>query len=378
MLLDTTLREGEQSFGIYIDVETKKRIIATLARVGIEEMEIGYAGQEMLPELLDHARRTAPDMEHTVWCRCHEADIHRVAAQGVRRISIGVPVSRPHIETRLRSTPEALRERLAGVLRLARACGISYVSLGLEDCSRADPDAALEMARFGAEHGAARIRISDTVGILTPAATAQLIARFRAGLPDHVAIATHFHNDFGMATANAVTALEHGADSSDVSILGLGERAGIARLEEVAAVCTLHGAYGNRQPVSYDLAALRTLAQEIGALTGLHVARNSPIIGADIFSVESGLHADGLAKAPGLFEPFPPELVHGKRDIRLGRKTGASAVAHAAKEMGCPLPTERLAELVTRVREVSDRNNRTLTDDEFRSLCHDVSNAAGA
>lgn len=388
-LLDTTLREGEQSFGVYLDMDAKRHIIETLYAAGIEEMEPGYAGQEPLPLLLEHARRAAPHMACTVWCRCREEDIHAAAALGVTRISIGVPVSHAHIVTRLRTTEEALLARLETVLRLARTCGIGFVSLGLEDCSRAAPQTALRMALHGVAHGAARIRLSDTVGILTPLQTAELVRFFRRNLPAHVRLATHFHNDFGMATANAITALASGADSTDVSILGLGERAGIARLEEVAAARILAGgAHGmanthsthdtqeahSRSGASphYNLAALRALAHTVAGLTNMPVARNLPVIGADIFSVESGIHADGMHKSPELFEPYAPELVQGTRAIRLGRKSGAAAVAHAARSAGWSLSRHAVSELVARVRALSDRCNRALTDAEFRNLCHEV------
>lgn len=400
-LLDTTLREGEQSFGVYLDMDAKRHIIETLYAAGIEEMEPGYAGQETLPLLLEHARRAAPHMACTVWCRCREEDIHAAAALGVTRISIGVPVSHAHIVTRLRTTEEALLARLETVLRLARTCGIGFVSLGLEDCSRAAPQTALRMALHGVAHGAARIRLSDTVGILTPLQTAELVRFFRRNLPAHVRLATHFHNDFGMATANAITALASGADSTDVSILGLGERAGIARLEEVAAARVLaggahgmanthsthgtHGTYGTHYTYDtqeahrrsgasphYNLAALRTLAHTVAGLTNMPVARNLPVIGADIFSVESGIHADGMHKSPELFEPYAPELVQGTRAIRLGRKSGAAAVAHAARSAGWSLSRHAVSELVARVRALSDRCNRALTDAEFRTLCHEV------
>ncbi|GFM36100.1 LeuA family protein [Desulfovibrio psychrotolerans] len=382
-LLDTTLREGEQSFGVYLDMNAKRHIIKTLYAAGIEEMELGYAGQESLPQLLQHTRRAAPNMPCTVWCRCREEDIHAVAALGVTRISIGVPVSHAHIVTRLRTTEEALLARLESVLRLARTCGIGFVSLGLEDCSRAAPQTALRMALHGVTHGAARIRLSDTVGILTPMQTAELVRFFRRHLPAHVRLATHFHNDFGMATANAITALASGADSTDVSILGLGERAGIARLEEVAAARVLtgeaHNAAGTQGAHSrsdaspqYNLAALRTLAHTVAGLTSMPLARNLPVIGADIFSVESGIHADGMHKSPELFEPYAPELVQGSRSIRLGRKSGAAAVAHAARNAGWCLSRHAVNELVARVRALSDRCNRALTDAEFRNLCHQV------
>lgn len=373
MLLDTTLREGEQTFGVYMDMDTRRHIIRTLAEAGIEEMEIGYAGQEELPALFSHAREYAPEMLTTVWCRCHETDIHTAAAMGAGRISMGVPVSDAHITTRLRSTVPKLEHRLANALALARSCGIPFISIGLEDCSRANPETALRLALHGVAHGAARIRISDTVGMLTPGATARLVDFFRRNLPEHVQIATHFHNDFGMATANAITALEHGADSTDVSVLGLGERAGIARLEEVAAMGMLHekertgAAHG-----AYALDILRRLAHTVAGHINRPISPSRPIIGGDIFSAESGLHADGLRKAPALFEPFPPELVQGTRHIGLGRKTGTAAVVNAARDMGCELPAERLGELVERVRGVATRSHRPLTDDEFRTLCTEM------
>ncbi len=375
MLLDTTLREGEQAFGVYMDIAAKRYIVETLARAGIEELEIGYVGQECLPALLEHARRVAPHMAVSVWCRCREADVRAAAELGVRRINMGVPVSHAHITERLRTTEAALRDQLAAVISLARSRGISFISLGLEDCSRAEIDDAVRMAGFGVGLGAARIRLSDTVGLLTPVSTAQLVTRFRASLPRETRIGTHFHNDFGMATANAITALVYGADCADVSVLGIGERAGIARLEEVAAACLLRLA-GESHFRAYDLPLLRALAEDIAELAHVVIPRNRPILGQDIFAVESGLHTDGLQKQPSLFEPFDPALVDGRRLVGLGRKSGRAAVVGAARDAGFELEQEAADMLVKRVRDVADRLNRTLHDEEFRELCHECAGAS--
>jgi homocitrate synthase NifV len=173
----------------------------------------------------------------------------------------------------------------------------------------------------------------------------------------------HCHDDFGMATANAVSALGAGADMADVTVLGIGERTGVSRLEEVASFLAL------RRGVSgLDLLAIREACTLVARAAELPVPRNKPICGRDIFACESGLHAHGMLRDPALFEPFPPGAVgapEGARQVRLGAKTGRAAVAAAMDRMGLGGSGDAVGAATERVRRTAASLGRPLTDPEL-------------
>ncbi len=384
MLLDTTLREGEQSFGTYLSVKDRERILRGLAAVGVPEAEVGWAGREDLADMLTLAARVAPGLAAAAWCRCRPEDVRSAAACGARRVCIGVPVSDAHLAKRLGIGRPALLDLLATTLATARALGMEHVTVGMEDASRADRAFVSAVACHAAAHGAHRVRLSDTVGLFTPLEVADTVRGLRTALDAarhegtaprarRVSIGTHFHNDCGMATANALTALESGADSADVSVLGLGERAGVARLEELAAALVLRGR------ARLDLAPLRGLCAHVAHAASLSIPRHWPVAGRDIFAVESGLHAHGVRRDPGLFEPFPPDLVGGSRRVGVGRKSGVAAVAAALAELSILPQPHELPGIVEAVRELSGTLRRPLTPTELAhvaSLARDAGQGA--
>jgi len=378
MLIDSTLREGAQAFGVYFAPATKRRMAGILAASGVDEIECGWLGQDGLAEFVGWARATLPGLAQggpalSVWCPCREADVRQAAALGVDRLNIGAPSSAAHRQKRLGLSLAEMRERLEVVISAARAATIPYISVGLEDASRAALPEALALARTAVSAGAARIRLSDTVGVLTPLSTARLVETFVRELA--VPVAFHGHNDLGMATANAVTALECGASFVDVSALGLGERAGIAALEEVAAWLALRVAAVMQGPsaagLAYDVPALRELCRVAASAAHVPLARNKAVAGEDVFAAESGLHVHGLLRDPALFEPFAPEAVGATRRVGVGAKSGVTAIDAA---VGAALSRLRLPprcgcggekSLLGRVRELAGRLGRPLTDSEL-------------
>jgi len=298
----------------------------------------------------------------SLWCPCREQDVReaaRLAEAGlVQRLNIGAPCSTRHRQERLGLSRPEMAARVRSVVETARDSGIGYVSVGLEDISRADADEALDLAQIAEQAGAARVRLADTVGLLTPAATASLVRRFADALP--VPVALHAHNDLGMATANAVTALTHGAAFVDVSALGLGERAGIAALEQVAAWANLS------RKTAYDLRVLRALCLLAGQAGKMPVPRNRPVVGEDIFAAESGIHVHALLRDPALFEPFTPESVGASRRMGVGAKSGCAALAHTLRRLRQPAAPD--AGLMQRVRALAARLGRPLTDSEILTV----------
>ncbi|WP_316896645.1 pyruvate carboxyltransferase [Pseudodesulfovibrio indicus] len=361
MLIDTTLREGAQLFGAYFSMEARERIVTGLLSVGVDEIELGWVGQEGLAELVDRARARQSETALSVWSPCREADIRKAAGLGVDRINIGVPVSDLHIENRLGTDREGLLERLARTVLAAGLLGIRYVSVGLEDLSRADTDFALKAARLAQDVGASRVRLSDSLGLLTPLRTAELAAAFAGELS--IDLAVHCHDDFGMATANAVTALQSGVRYADASLLGIGERSGIAATEELAAYLTL-----KEESHAYHVENLRDLCHFVSQAAGVPIPRTKPILGKDIFACESGLHAHALSKSPALFEPYAPSRVGADRMVAVGGKSGRAAIRNALADHGLDLTEQGLSALVDEVRKLSWELERPLTGSELTKL----------
>ncbi|MCM0756371.1 pyruvate carboxyltransferase [Desulfovibrio aminophilus] len=364
MLIDTTLREGEQLYAAYFTWEEKAAILEGLAVLGVEEIEVGYAGQEGLRRLLRLARRAAPGARLSVWCPCRAQDALLALDCGADVVHMGLPASDRHRDSRLHLSRGGLLRRLESVLRELEDHGRATLSLGLEDVSSADPDYSLALAREARSMGVSRVRLADTLGSLAPEDMAGLMRRFRAELD--CAVAVHCHDDFGMATANAVTALLNGADQADASLLGIGERAGVAALEELAAWLGVRAPERLRR--AYDLSILPGLCSLVSRVVDVAVPRTKAVVGRDIFAVESGLHAHGVARDPSLFEPFSPEIVSARRVLALGKKSGRAAVRQGLSSLGLRLPDELLPWLVRLVRRESESLGRPLSDEEFAAL----------
>ena len=361
MLIDTTLREGAQMFGNYVPQPVRIEMASRIAAMGVEEIEVGWVGQEGLGGLVGALRAQGVTADLSVWSPCRTVDVYRAAGLGIDTINIGLPVSDLHIAERLRTDRFGLTAMLRETVGLAHSCGIRRISIGLEDVTRADQEFALSMARMAKSLGAARIRLADTLGVMTPDRIAELV-RFFAGNVD-LEIAIHCHNDFGMATANAITALAAGAHWADVSVLGIGERSGISALEEVAGHLRLVQGYE-----IYDMNAVRGLCDLVAEHARIPVARNRPMSGEDIFAAESGLHVDGILKNPELFEPYDPAQTGSSRILGIGSKAGRGAVRTMLRQIGFEKPLHSIGNLMDAIREKAARSGRPLGADELQTL----------
>lgn len=360
-MIDTTLREGAQMFGTYVPQAARLQIAKQIAAMGVEEIELGWIGQDGLAELVEYLRRQHVTCDLSVWSPCRPIDVYKAAGLGIDTINIGLPVSDLHIRERLRTDRAGLTAMLRETVGLAHSCGIRRISIGLEDVTRADQDFALSMARMAQSLGAVRIRLADTLGVMTPDRIRELVHFFADNVDMEIAI--HCHNDFGMATANAITALAAGATWADVSVLGIGERSGISALEEVAGHLRLVQGYD-----IYDMNVIRGLCDLVAEYARIPVARNRPVAGEDIFAAESGLHVDGILKNPSLFEPYDPAQTGANRVLALGSKAGRGAVKTMLGQMGLSAPLHTLGALVDKVRERASNSGRPLKRDEVKAL----------
>jgi homocitrate synthase NifV len=357
-LVDSTLREGSQAPAAYLTASQRRDLLTFLLCIGVEEIEVGHAvaeaayGPSDLAELLSLAADAAPRVRRAVWCRARHDDVLAAAALRPDVVSFALPVSDLHLTRRLGKDRDWALAEVGRLVDVARDAGVGYISIGLEDATRADPDFLIEVVDAADVAGADRLRIADTVGVASPVEVVHLVRRVKSWFRGEVGV--HLHDDFGMATAGAVAALQAGADWADVSLTGLGERAGIAHTEEVAAWLVA------RRDAHYDLLAARDAALRVTEWVGRVVPSHAPVIGAEAFACESGLHLAGLAADPAMYEPCPPELVGAERIWRLGHSSGRAAVAALAPGSALD-PTEAAA----RVRRAAIDRRRALQPNEW-------------
>ncbi len=361
MLIDTTLREGEQAYGVYFNPRVRAAIARRILALGVEEMELGWAGMEGLKELWDTARPLAGTTRLSLWARLKEEDVEQAARIRPGGLSLGVPASDLHIEKRLGLGRAGLADRMAKVVFLARERNIPYLSLGFEDATRADTRFLLDLARLAQDLGADRIRVADSLGVADPAGMARLVRKVKKAAPG-VSVAVHCHNDFGMATANSLASLDAGAEYADASVGGLGERAGIAALEELAAFLVF------RRSASYDLSGARALCHVTARAAGRPVPAGKAVSGDGIFACESGLHVVADQISPGIFEPYPPSALGAERVASVGMKSGRSAVFRAAGRLGLSVGEGQAGALTAAVRRASKDLGRPLTGRELAGL----------
>jgi len=359
-IIDTTLREGEQTPGVSFSLAEKKHIIDGLALIGLAEIEIGISSRLMpdLTTLFSHCRSKHPELTVSLWSRCRTEDIGYAATLQPDILSLSIPVSDLHLKNRLEKDRDWARRALSESITLARGLGLR-VSVGFEDATRADTAFLKEMAVLAERLGAERIRLADTVGISSPGRFSLLVREVQ-GVLTGCELAVHTHNDFGMATANAVAALEAGATWADATVLGLGERAGCARLEELVGYISL--LTEEKAMASHHL---RGLATYVAALIGMTINPARSLIGERIFTCETGLHLQGLQRDPTTYEPYPPERVGAERKLLFGAKSGRRAIIDRLSQLGHSLGEDRITSYIKAIRERSQAARSPLTDAEL-------------
>ena len=362
-IIDSTLREGEQAVGISFSLDRKVEIVRGLCEIGVEEIEIGIASRrnDSLSELIRRCRAVASGKKLAFWCRCVDEDIAVAACLRPDVLSLSIPVSDLHIKERLGRDRQWVLGRLRKSVVLALRRGIPFVSVGFEDATRAEARFLDEAAVVAVEAGAHRIRLADTVGIATPAEIGEMVGRLRQQTSG-AEIGVHMHNDFGMATANSIAAFAAGADWADCTVLGLGERAGNARLEELVGFLAL------RRGRSYDPRALVSLCRMVAQATGREVAPDHPIVGKRIFFCETGLHLHGLMRHPATYEPYDPEMVGAERTMLFGNKIGKAAVKEHLAGLGCTATGQVLEKTVQSLRQQSSRQGQPLEGEAISSF----------
>ena len=375
LILDTTLRDGEQSPGVTLTAEDKLAIARQLARLRVDIIEAGFPYSS--PGDFAAVKAIAEQVDGPIiagLARCFEDDVRACAtalAPARRaRIHVFIGTSPIHREGQLRMTQKEVYERSVAMVRLARSFqeDVEYSPM---DATRTEPEYLAEVVNGCVEAGATTINLPDTVGYATPDEWRQLIAWLYERVPSMkgVNLSVHCHNDLGLATANSLVSVLAGARQVETCVNGIGERAGNASLEEVAMALRLHPeVYG--VATGLDHSQLYRTSRMVSQLTGMLVQPNKAVVGANAFAHHSGIHQDGMLKDRRTFEIIEPGEVGAGSTLVLGKLSGRHALRERLAQLGYHLEGEDLNRAFARFKELADRK-REVTDRDLEAIVAD-------
>lgn len=362
-IVDTTLRDGEQTAGVVFANQEKIAIAEMLSDLGVDQLEVGIptmGGDEKAAIKEIVKRNLKPSI--MAWNRAVISDIEQSIDCGVDAVAVSISVSDIHIEHKLKTSREWVLEHMVKSVEFAKKNGL-YVSVNGEDASRADKDFLVQFISEAKKAGADRFRYCDTVGIMEPFKIRDDIKYLYD--KTNFDIEMHTHNDFGMATANAIAGIKGGASHVGVTVNGLGERAGNAALEEVLmALMLVYGYKGE----NIDTKMFKDVSEYVSRASGRELPKWKAIVGSNMFAHESGIHADGALKDPKNYEAFDPAIVGLERQILIGKHSGRAAIVNKFKEYNIDLTDEESKGILELVRATSVRLKRTLFDKEVVQL----------
>jgi isopropylmalate/citramalate/homocitrate synthase-like protein len=364
-ILDTTLRDGEQTPNVALSSEDKLKIAQALDELGVDIIEAGFAvNSEGEAEAIKKISGAGLKAEICSLCRASTADIDAALKCDVDSVHIFLATSKVHLEKKLKITQEEARDKAVVAVQYAKDHGL-ITEFSCEDGTRTGLDFLDVVHRAIQEVHVDRIDIPDTVGVMTPTAMTQFVAEIKKSVK--VPLAVHCHDDFGLSVANSLAGILGGAEEIHCTINGLGERAGNAALEEV--VMGLQAFYNVKTNINSRKMAF--VSRLVSQLTGIAVPPNKAIVGENAFSHESGIHVHGVLSECSTYEPMRPEIVGKERTFVVGKHSGVHAIQNKLKEYGLELNSDQIKEVVKRVKKWAE-SGKKLDDAELLAVAYDV------
>jgi len=369
---DETLREGEQTPTVFLTYVEKVKLAKMMDEMGVAIITVGFPG--FSEEEKNNVRRISNESFQqasiAASARIIRSDIDACLGCGIQEISIFTPFNRLNLRYRLKMTKEQVLEKTVDCIEYAKKHGV-IVNFVLEDASRTPLPEILQIFEAAVKAGADRLVIADTVGFLRPLSMHYLISRIREGLSQlinkEIPFSIHCHNDFGLATANTLAAIEEGVIYPQTCVAGFGERAGVAPLEEVVAALEIL----YNVDTGVDLKKLYRLSQLAEKSFALPIQFHKPIVGENVFSHESDKHIHGMLAHPLIYEPFPPKMVGRETMFYLGRQTGKHLVENRlalAEIKATPRQIDEIVRRIRRTQENLDKGTMQMTFYQIKKL----------
>ena len=365
--IDTTLRDGEQSPGVVFSLPEKIRIVTLLDGAGVHEIEIGTPA---MGETEIHDIKTICEMGFSfktlAWCRAIKQDIRSAALTGTNGVHISFPVS-PILMDVMGKNPSWIIQSLKEFIDFATPM-FDYVTIGAQDASRAESEFLKEFVSAASDFGASRVRLADTVGILNPFSTFEMVTSIRS-IEKELPLEIHAHNDLGMATANTIAAYMAGATCLSTTVNGLGERAGNAAMEEVAMALELSSGISS----TLRTESFSELSAYVARVANRPLSQSKPITGSMVLTHESGIHTRFLLVNRNTYQLISAKKI-GKEEQRflIGKHSGKSTIMYYLTEANLPFTDEDCFQVLNKVKECAEALKRSLTKEELLDLYFEI------
>jgi 2-isopropylmalate synthase len=370
---DTTLRDGEQSAGVNLNLTEKLEIARQLERLGVDIIEAGFpAASKGDFQAVKQIAETIRNCSVTGLSRSVQTDIDTAweALKGGAepRLHLFIATSPIHMHYKLRMKPEEVIETAVSAVKYAKKY-FPIIQWSAEDACRSELPFLAKIITEVIKAGANVINIPDTVGYITPREYGEIFSYLTRNVQniEKISLSAHCHDDLGMAVANSLAAIEHGATQIEGTINGIGERAGNAALEEVAVALYIRKDY-YQATTRLNLQEIKRTSNLVSKLTGMMVPPNKAVVGKNAFAHESGIHQDGVLKEKTTYEIISPELVGVQSNsMVLGKHSGRHALRNRVAELGYTLTEEEINKLFVRFKELADKK-KDITDDDLVAL----------
>ncbi len=366
-IFDTTLRDGEQTPGVSFTLEQKIEIAQQLSGIGVHVIEAGFpASSEAEFDTVSTIARQGLEANICGLARSLKADVDRCIDCNVDMVHVFIPTSEVQRIHTIQKSHEEVLDITANIVEYARdQC--DQVMFSAMDATRTQHEELIEVYRAAVEAGATVINVPDTVGVIVPSAMKRLISSIHDAVDCPIDI--HCHNDFGLAVANTITAVEAGASQVQVTVNGLGERAGNADLSQT--VMSLESIYG----ISTGIKTRRLVetSRMVSHFSGIGVSPTQPVVGANAFSHESGIHSHGVLANASTFEPgiMTPEMVGHRRRLKLGKHVGRHAIRQMLADIHIEPDDNQLDEIVQKVKAIASRGKQ-MTDNDLYEIADTI------